>query len=118
MPAAITDRHPTRATRSGSIRGVYAVTPDVADTAHLVSMVLAAVRGGANVVQYRNKTADAHRRREQALALKAALAQTAALLIVNDDVALAAEIDADGVHVCSACRLSRLAASTQAMPAR
>lgn len=99
MPAAITEAPRPQSTRAERIRGLYAVTPDTGDTARLVDIVLAAVRGGASVIQYRNKAADAALRREQARALKAALAETSALLIINDDVALAAEIDADGVHI-------------------
>ena len=52
--------------RSAGISGLYAVTPDIADTALLVRKVAAAIRGGAAVVQYRNKAADAPLRLEQA----------------------------------------------------
>jgi len=81
------------------VRGLYAVTPDTTDTAWLARAVSAAVRGGASLVQYRNKRADAATRHAQAAALKHALADSATLLIINDDVAVAAAIGADGVHV-------------------
>ena len=80
-------------------RGLYAVTPDEADTHVLVDKVSAAVRGGARVVQYRNKTASPALRAEQALALKRACDAHGALLIVNDHAELAREIDAAGVHI-------------------
>ncbi len=51
------------------IRGLYAVTPDEHDTARLAAAVAAAVQGGAGLVQYRNKTASAALRMEQAAAL-------------------------------------------------
>jgi thiamine-phosphate pyrophosphorylase len=80
------------------LRGLYAVTPDLADTADLVARVSAAIEGGATAIQYRNKTASEALRLEQALALADAC-RDRALYIVNDDAALAARVDADGVHV-------------------
>ena len=80
-------------------RGLYAVTPDDADTHALVQRVTAAVAGGARVVQYRNKIASADLRREQAAALKRACDAHNALLIINDHADLAREVDAAGVHI-------------------
>ena len=85
--------------RAAGIAGLYAVTPDVADTALLVRKVDAAIRGGATVVQYRNKRADAALRLAQASALARLPAMRDALLIVNDDAAVAAAVGADGVHL-------------------
>jgi thiamine-phosphate pyrophosphorylase len=64
-----------------------------------VRKVDAALRGGAAVVQYRNKTADAALRLEQAHALARLPAMREALLIVNDDATVAAAVGADGVHL-------------------
>jgi len=80
------------------IAGLYAVTPDVDDTALLVAKVVAAISGGATLVQYRHKSADASRRLEQARALASACSGRA-LFIVNDDASLAHAVGADGVHV-------------------
>ena len=87
--------------RSASLRiaGLYAVTPDTEDTARLARAVDAALEGGARIVQYRNKLASPVLKLEQARALKTLCARHGALFIVNDDVALAREIDADGAHV-------------------
>jgi thiamine-phosphate pyrophosphorylase len=82
-----------------AISGLYAVTPDVADTAALISKAESVFEGGARWMQYRNKTANQALRHEQALALKRLCGKYNALLIVNDDVDLAREIAADGVHV-------------------
>lgn len=90
-----------RRARAARLFGLYAVTPDVADTASLVASVGAAISGGAAAVQYRNKTADQGLRRAQAAALARVHAIRGALYIVNDDAALAAEMDADGVHIGS-----------------
>ena len=81
------------------IRGLYAVTPDLADTALLVDKVERAFAGGARLLQYRNKSVDANTRRTQAAALLAVSRRHGATLIINDDVELARELGADGVHV-------------------
>ena len=81
------------------IRGLYAITPDLADTALLVGTVERALAGGAPLLQYRNKSADDATRRRQAAALLAVCRLHGAALIINDDVELACELGADGVHV-------------------
>ena len=63
-PALTTRRR--RAARRSDLRGLYAVTPDLADTADLVARVKAALDGGACAVQYRNKFADAALKHRQA----------------------------------------------------
>ena len=81
------------------VRGLYAVTPDALDTARLLDQVRAALRGGARLVQYRNKSDDSTLKLEQARALNALCTEYAAALIVNDDVAVAAASGAAGVHL-------------------
>jgi len=82
-----------------AIRGLYAVTPDTADTAVLQRLTAAALKGGARIVQYRNKTASPALRGEQARALLDICNQHDAILLINDHVDLAAEIDAHGAHI-------------------
>lgn len=82
-----------------AIGGLYAITPDERDTAELLRKVRLALQGGARVLQYRNKCADAALRLEQALALRALTREFSVPLIVNDDAPLARQIDADGVHL-------------------
>lgn len=84
-----------------AIKGLYAVTPDTADTALLQSMTAAAIRGGAGIVQYRNKTASPALRRTQAQALLDVCNQLGAMLLINDHVDLAVEIGAHGAHIGS-----------------
>lgn len=85
-----------------AIKGLYAVTtPLDGGSASLVAATDAAIRGGARVVQYRDKTDDTARRRDEALALQAVTRRYGACFIVNDDVELAADIGADGVHLGS-----------------
>lgn len=81
------------------ISGLYAVTPDESDTALLTAKLRDALAGGAAVVQYRNKTADAALRLAQATALFKACRGHEVPLIINDHLELALEIDADGVHL-------------------
>ncbi|MDB5802545.1 MAG: thiamine phosphate synthase [Rhodocyclales bacterium] len=80
-------------------RGLYLVTPDWDDTPRLLAATRAAVRGGAVCVQYRHKGTTTSRRMEQALALSVALRGSGVSFIVNDDAALAAAVEADGVHL-------------------
>lgn len=82
-----------------AINGLYAVTPDLANTALLLKQTQQALTGGARAVQYRNKIADEKLRLTQAAALRELCRHNGAMLIINDHVGLACEIDADGVHV-------------------
>jgi len=87
------------AIKSRAIKGLYALTPDSADTADLLRRVRLALSGGVQVLQYRNKLADAGLRLSQAQALRALTREFGATFIVNDDAQLAALVDADGVHL-------------------
>ncbi|MDR2365300.1 MAG: thiamine phosphate synthase [Zoogloeaceae bacterium] len=80
------------------LAGLYALTPDTADTRWLEERVDALLDGGCRLLQYRNKTADGELRRAQATALQK-LCRRRALLILNDDIRLAADIGADGAHL-------------------
>ncbi|SEL55411.1 thiamine phosphate synthase [Nitrosovibrio tenuis] len=81
------------------VDGLYAITPDIADTASLVSMTRQVLAGGARLIQYRNKTANAVLRLEQARLLASLCREFYVPLIVNDHLDLAVEVNADGVHV-------------------
>ena len=90
----MTERFPAHA-----LRGLYAVTPDEPDTGRLLALAHAVLAGRPALLQYRNKGADAGLRREQALALRDACRAASVPFIVNDDLALALAIDADGAHL-------------------
>ncbi|MDO9385911.1 MAG: thiamine phosphate synthase [Thiobacillus sp.] len=79
--------------------GVYAITPETADTGYLLVQVEAALAGGVAAVQYRDKSGDVARRHEQASELVALCRQFGVPLIVNDDLRLADLCDADGIHL-------------------
>lgn len=65
----------------------------------LARQVEAALKGGATCVQLREKELDRDAFLAEAEELKALCARFGAPLIINDDVELALEVDADGVHV-------------------
>jgi thiamine-phosphate pyrophosphorylase len=74
------------------LRGLYAITPE---EPALVDKVRAALDGGIALLQYRRKRGDLQEAREIA-----ALARRYGVpLIVNDDVELALELGAQGVHL-------------------
>lgn len=79
--------------------GIYALTPETADTARLLTQVEAALVGGVAAVQYRDKSGDVARRHEQASELVTLCRQFGVPLIINDDLRLADLCDADGVHL-------------------
>lgn len=79
--------------------GLYALTPETADTERLLVQVEAALVGGVAAVQYRDKSGDVARRHEQASELAALCRRFRVPLIVNDDLRLADLCDADGVHL-------------------
>jgi thiamine-phosphate pyrophosphorylase len=76
---------------------LYAITDG--PRAGLLDAVAQALAGGARVLQYRDKTADAARRHAEAVALKRLCDAHDAPLIINDDVAFAAAVGAAGVHL-------------------
>lgn len=83
-----------------ALHGLYAITPD---TSHhpsvLAEQVAAAISGGAGVIQYRCKGADAPRRRAQGEALLDVCRAHGIPLIINDDLDLACALGAEGVHL-------------------
>jgi len=82
-----------------AICGLYAITPNEGDNSRLYNMVEASIAGGASVVQYRNKRANSKLRHDQSRLLLELCRKHQVPLIINDDVNLCLEIDADGVHI-------------------
>jgi len=81
------------------ISGLYAVTPDEADTDLLLKKVEAALQGGVNVLQYRNKQANHKLQTQQARAILPLCRHYQVPLIINDSIKLCLTLDADGVHL-------------------
>ena len=84
---------------NSKIAGLYAITPDLADTDDLLYRVRAALAGGARVVQYRNKTATLELRLTQARALQSLCTARGVPLIINDHLDVALAVDAAGLHL-------------------
>lgn len=83
-----------------ALRGLYAITdPQLCPDRSLVQQVAQALAGGCRVVQFRDKRNEPARRRTLAGELLSLCQQHQALLLINDDVSLAREIGADGVHL-------------------
>ncbi|WP_253446771.1 thiamine phosphate synthase [Halomonas sp. Y3] len=79
---------------------LYLVTdPRLCAERGLVETVVAAVRGGATLVQLRDKHASDGEMIDQARRLKAALAGSGVPLLINDRLAVAVESGADGLHM-------------------
>ena len=97
-----------------ALRGLYAITPDEPDESRLLGMAASALAGGARVLQFRDKTTAAGRRQRLASAMQGLCRQYGACFIVNDDLALALQVDADGVHLGGAD--GDLAAARRALP--
>jgi thiamine-phosphate pyrophosphorylase len=92
---------PATPTPRSGLRGLYAISSEaiVRDRTRLLSAVTAAVRGGATLVQYRDKWNPAATRQQLAAALTQRCHDLGARLLINDDPELAAVVGADGVHV-------------------
>ncbi len=84
---------------SPPLRGLYAITPDWRDTERLLAVTRAILAAGCRLVQYRNKTAPPALKTAQARHLRDLTRAYGARLIVNDDLALALEVAADGMHL-------------------
>lgn len=80
-------------------KGLYAITDSRLIGERLVESVEAAILGGAVVVQYRDKSDDHAQRVDEASALQQLCRSHNVLFIVNDDLELAAQIGADGLHI-------------------
>lgn len=84
---------------SRTLRGLYAITDSrLLAEGRLYPYVEAALRGGARLLQYRDKSGDEARRLREAQHLRDLCARHGAALIINDDAELAARLGV-GVHL-------------------
>ncbi|SER10590.1 thiamine-phosphate pyrophosphorylase [Amphritea atlantica] len=83
------------------LHGLYAITDStlMPDTDSLLFQVEQALRGGARIIQYRDKSTDQAKRLQQALALVDLCNQFHRPLLINDDTELARACGAHGVHL-------------------
>ena len=85
--------------RTMQLSGLYAITPEDADTARLIRKVAACLEGGASAVQYRNKQGPADLAHIQALQLHSLCQRFRVPLIINDSLELACSVNAEGIHL-------------------
>jgi hydroxymethylpyrimidine kinase/phosphomethylpyrimidine kinase/thiamine-phosphate diphosphorylase len=85
-----------KAAQPPDISGVYLIT-DQGD--NLMDRVSQALRGGVSVLQYRAKGTEYGERLAAGTELKRLCARFGTTFIVNDDLQLAKELNADGVHL-------------------
>lgn len=82
------------------LTGLYAITDaSVSDPQKTIVSVEQALRGGARLVQYRDKSSNQQQRLETCVALRKLTQQFDAIFIVNDDIKLTLATKADGVHL-------------------
>lgn len=82
------------------LRGLYAITDSQLTSLNSIEQkVAAALKGGAQLIQYRDKHSSAKQKKITALKLLALCQQYHGRLIINDDLELAQAINAHGVHL-------------------
>ena len=80
--------------------GLYAITDSrLIPPGQLLERVAEAIAGGARLIQYRDKQHSMPERKQAAAELLRLCEQQGVPLIINDDVALAIEVGAAGVHL-------------------
>ncbi len=80
------------------LRGLYAITDSELLKGKLLPYVEAALKGGATLLQYRDKSSDDARHLREAEALRELCNRYGATLIINDDAELAARLGV-GLHL-------------------
>jgi thiamine-phosphate pyrophosphorylase len=90
---------PSERGASARLRGLYAITPETADTARLVLLARDCLEGGAAALQYRAKGVAPGLALVQARRLGELCRAHGALFIVNDSIELALAVGAEGVHL-------------------
>jgi len=81
------------------ITGVYGILPADLDSDILLAKAEAALKGGLQTLQFRDKKSGYKKACKRAQALRELTLQYHATLIINDSVQLAQAVAADGVHL-------------------
>lgn len=83
-----------------TLSGLYAITNEqLMSQKNFLRMAEAALDSGVSILQYRDKSQDTLKQQQQAQALGDLCRQYQATFIINDDLNLAKQVDADGVHI-------------------
>lgn len=87
-------------TTSNRIHGLYAITHhDHLSINRLLCDVEAALKGGANIIQFRDKHSSTKEKLHRARALKTLCEGYQRMFLINDDITLCEQVNADGVHL-------------------
>lgn len=81
-----------------NFHGFYFITDNSLTKQGVAKDVESAIRGGATIVQYREKSKETKPMIEEALKLKK-LCEGKAIFLINDRVDVALAVDADGIHL-------------------
>ena len=81
------------------LHGLYAITDTQQTKSERLKQVEEALIGGAKLLQYRDKSNHHQARATEASALLQLCRRYGVPLIINDDIQLAVEVGADGVHL-------------------
>jgi len=82
-----------------AVKGLYAITDECLTQQDLLEKTRQVIKGGASVIQYRDKTTDQGQRSQNARKLLSLCRQHHVPLIINDDIILAKNSGANGVHL-------------------
>lgn len=82
-----------------NLHGLYVITDPILCGNTLDDKVEQAILGGAQIIQYRNKTASSEIQQSEAATLQALCSKHDRIFLINDNVALAIKVGADGVHL-------------------
>lgn len=86
--------------KSANFSGLYVITDTHLMTEqNLIAKVRLSLKGGAKIVQYRDKVNTSSTKLVLANQLKQLCESHQAWLIINDDIQLAKQVKADGVHI-------------------
>ena len=84
----------------GILRGLYAITDEnLISEKNFGHNIELALQGGAKIIQYRDKSKNPTKRKQQAEVVCSLCRQYDAISIINDDIKLAQMVNADGVHL-------------------
>ncbi|MBL4712073.1 MAG: thiamine phosphate synthase [Gammaproteobacteria bacterium] len=89
-----------RSVHKDKLHGLYVITDEnLISEDNFENAIESALRGGARIIQYRDKSGNLEKRHKQARALHALCQKYQATSIINDDIELAKAVNADGVHL-------------------
>ena len=82
-----------------TLHGLYAITDTALLANNFAEAIEQALLGGTRIIQYRDKSTDTDRRLKEAQIIRQLCDEYGATFIINDDLKLAIESHADGVHL-------------------